>query len=198
MFCIFLFVCFLQAQRHITDLYEDLRDGHNLISLLEVLSGETLVSADIPMVTLHHHGYWLRNVDLDANSPSTGSAPTLQSLLSVGVMFGSCVIHTLFVFSPECVSAVQKKKSKCCIKIAKIIIVVVEKKLQDPWISPFWSNVWPHHNSSYCTGVFCFCYPQFPPLSGAETHPHSLQLLLNLSSTWVEVTPRRGFLCFPP
>lgn len=34
-----------QAQRHITDLYEDLRDGHNLISLLEVLSGETLVSS---------------------------------------------------------------------------------------------------------------------------------------------------------
>lgn len=33
-----------QAQRHVTDLYEDLRDGHNLISLLEVLSGETLVS----------------------------------------------------------------------------------------------------------------------------------------------------------
>ncbi|XP_063042063.1 plectin a isoform X4 [Engraulis encrasicolus] len=32
----------LKAQRHITDLYEDLRDGHNLISLLEVLSGETL------------------------------------------------------------------------------------------------------------------------------------------------------------
>lgn len=34
----------LQAQRHVSDLYEDLRDGHNLISLLEVLSGETLVS----------------------------------------------------------------------------------------------------------------------------------------------------------
>ncbi|KAM4630364.1 plectin a isoform 2-T2 [Polymixia lowei] len=32
----------MMAQRHITDLYEDLRDGHNLISLLEVLSGETL------------------------------------------------------------------------------------------------------------------------------------------------------------
>lgn len=32
-----------QAQRHISDLYEDLRDGHNLISLLEVLSGESLV-----------------------------------------------------------------------------------------------------------------------------------------------------------
>ncbi|CAG5956560.1 unnamed protein product [Menidia menidia] len=33
---------FLQAQRHVADLYEDLRDGHSLISLLEVLSGETL------------------------------------------------------------------------------------------------------------------------------------------------------------
>ncbi|MGH0166383.1 UNVERIFIED_CONTAM: hypothetical protein FKN15_050254 [Acipenser sinensis] len=32
----------MKAQRHISDLYEDLRDGHNLISLLEVLSGETL------------------------------------------------------------------------------------------------------------------------------------------------------------
>uniref|UniRef100_A0A8C7UM70 Microtubule actin crosslinking factor 1 n=1 Tax=Oncorhynchus mykiss TaxID=8022 RepID=A0A8C7UM70_ONCMY len=32
--------CFVR--KHITDLYEDLRDGHNLISLLEVLSGVTL------------------------------------------------------------------------------------------------------------------------------------------------------------
>ncbi|XP_067146147.1 plectin [Apteryx mantelli] len=32
----------IKAQRHINDLYEDLRDGHNLISLLEVLSGDTL------------------------------------------------------------------------------------------------------------------------------------------------------------
>ncbi|XP_041105190.1 plectin-like isoform X2 [Polyodon spathula] len=32
----------MKAQRHISDLYEDLRDGHNLISLLEVLSGESL------------------------------------------------------------------------------------------------------------------------------------------------------------
>ncbi|XP_053489496.1 plectin isoform X3 [Ictalurus furcatus] len=32
----------MKAQRHVTDLYEDLRDGHNLISLLEVLSGDTL------------------------------------------------------------------------------------------------------------------------------------------------------------
>lgn len=34
---------FSQVRKHITDLYEDLRDGHNLISLLEVLSGVTLV-----------------------------------------------------------------------------------------------------------------------------------------------------------
>uniref|UniRef100_A0A673BP13 Dystonin n=1 Tax=Sphaeramia orbicularis TaxID=375764 RepID=A0A673BP13_9TELE len=32
----------LQVRKHINDLYEDLRDGHNLISLLEVLSGDTL------------------------------------------------------------------------------------------------------------------------------------------------------------
>ncbi|XP_051920528.1 plectin isoform X25 [Hippocampus zosterae] len=32
-----------EAQRHVSDLYEDLRDGHNLISLLEVLSGEKLL-----------------------------------------------------------------------------------------------------------------------------------------------------------
>uniref|UniRef100_A0A3Q3BBV9 Calponin-homology (CH) domain-containing protein n=1 Tax=Kryptolebias marmoratus TaxID=37003 RepID=A0A3Q3BBV9_KRYMA len=33
----------LQVRKHINDLYEDLRDGHNLISLLEVLSGDKLV-----------------------------------------------------------------------------------------------------------------------------------------------------------
>jgi len=31
----------------VNDLYEDLRDGHNLISLLEVLSGDTLVSFEV-------------------------------------------------------------------------------------------------------------------------------------------------------
>ncbi|XP_052002386.1 plectin-like [Xyrauchen texanus] len=37
----------IKAQRHVNDLYEDLRDGHNLISLLEVLSGETLRERDV-------------------------------------------------------------------------------------------------------------------------------------------------------
>ncbi|XP_072573016.1 plectin-like isoform X24 [Paramormyrops kingsleyae] len=32
----------MKAQCQVTDLYEDLRDGHNLITLLEVLSGKTL------------------------------------------------------------------------------------------------------------------------------------------------------------
>uniref|UniRef100_A0A673B6B6 Microtubule actin crosslinking factor 1 n=1 Tax=Sphaeramia orbicularis TaxID=375764 RepID=A0A673B6B6_9TELE len=36
----------IKVRKHITDLYEDLRDGHNLISLLEVLSGS-------PFLTLH-------------------------------------------------------------------------------------------------------------------------------------------------
>ena len=51
-YILYIFLFFSQAQRHITDLYEDLRDGHNLISLLEVLSGETLVSAYVPAVTI--------------------------------------------------------------------------------------------------------------------------------------------------
>lgn len=43
----------MQAQRHISDLYEDLRDGHNLISLLEVLSGDSLVRVSArPSTTL--------------------------------------------------------------------------------------------------------------------------------------------------
>lgn len=41
------FPLFSQAQRHISDLYEDLRDGHNLISLLEVLSGDSLVCVSV-------------------------------------------------------------------------------------------------------------------------------------------------------
>ncbi|XP_029442360.1 plectin-like, partial [Rhinatrema bivittatum] len=32
----------IKVRKHINDLYEDLRDGHNLISLLEVLSGVRL------------------------------------------------------------------------------------------------------------------------------------------------------------
>ncbi|KAM4694316.1 dystonin [Discoglossus pictus] len=32
----------MKVRKHVNDLYEDLRDGHNLISLLEVLSGDSL------------------------------------------------------------------------------------------------------------------------------------------------------------
>ena len=39
-----VFSFLFQAGRNIRDLFEDLRDGHNLLSLLEVLSGEILVS----------------------------------------------------------------------------------------------------------------------------------------------------------
>lgn len=59
-----------QAQRHVTDLYEDLRDGHNLISLLEVLSGETLVSLNaLYTVPLNDSVYCLQpNSTTSANS----------------------------------------------------------------------------------------------------------------------------------
>uniref|UniRef100_A0A671XC21 Microtubule actin crosslinking factor 1 n=1 Tax=Sparus aurata TaxID=8175 RepID=A0A671XC21_SPAAU len=43
----------IKVRKHITDLYEDLRDGHNLISLLEVLSGVTLVWTFIPLSHSH-------------------------------------------------------------------------------------------------------------------------------------------------
>lgn len=35
---------YLQLHRMVADLFDDLRDGHGLISLLEVLSQESLVS----------------------------------------------------------------------------------------------------------------------------------------------------------
>lgn len=53
-----MFCSHAQVRKHINDLYEDLRDGHNLISLLEVLSGIKLVSfslllmGDFPGVAL--------------------------------------------------------------------------------------------------------------------------------------------------
>uniref|UniRef100_A0A669CCI5 Plectin b n=1 Tax=Oreochromis niloticus TaxID=8128 RepID=A0A669CCI5_ORENI len=52
----------IKAQRHVTDLYEDLRDGHNLISLLEVLSGETLVSTPREKGRMRFHK--LQNVQI--------------------------------------------------------------------------------------------------------------------------------------
>uniref|UniRef100_A0A669PL31 Microtubule actin crosslinking factor 1 n=1 Tax=Phasianus colchicus TaxID=9054 RepID=A0A669PL31_PHACC len=39
----------MKVRKHINDLYEDLRDGHNLVSLLEVLSGVKLVSAELSL-----------------------------------------------------------------------------------------------------------------------------------------------------
>uniref|UniRef100_A0A8B9K9R0 Dystonin n=1 Tax=Astyanax mexicanus TaxID=7994 RepID=A0A8B9K9R0_ASTMX len=40
--CLFFISWLCIVRKHVNDLYEDLRDGHNLISLLEVLSGDTL------------------------------------------------------------------------------------------------------------------------------------------------------------
>lgn len=60
-----------QTQRHITDLYEDLRDGHNLISLLEVLSGETLVSSWWPLT------FRYQDIRFCCNPPRVPSRPSL-------------------------------------------------------------------------------------------------------------------------
>ena len=42
-FFLSLFLILIQIGRRVDDLFEDLRDGHNLVSLLEVLSGDHLV-----------------------------------------------------------------------------------------------------------------------------------------------------------
>jgi len=42
--CLTINYLVLQANRHVGDLFIDLQDGLNLISLLEVLSGDQLVS----------------------------------------------------------------------------------------------------------------------------------------------------------
>ncbi|GAB6022320.1 Microtubule-actin cross-linking factor 1, isoforms 1/2/3/5 [Chamberlinius hualienensis] len=63
-----------KAGRHVNDLFEDLRDGHNLISLLEVLSGEQLPrergklrfhklhNAQIALEFLKHHQIKVVNI----------------------------------------------------------------------------------------------------------------------------------------
>lgn len=60
-----LFLYNSQASRRVDDLFEDLRDGHNLLSLLEVLSGEHLVSSTSYniiktnyTVNYHHHYFF--------------------------------------------------------------------------------------------------------------------------------------------
>lgn len=62
----------LQVRKHINDLYEDLRDGHNLVSLLEVLSGVKLVSAvlcpRLPVLQcLHSHSLYHSSVSKRAS-----------------------------------------------------------------------------------------------------------------------------------
>lgn len=66
-----------QAQRHVNDLYEDLRDGHNLISLLEVLSGDTLVGATLPCPALFPTP---RHAPVPLRRPSSSSSSSSPSL----------------------------------------------------------------------------------------------------------------------
>ncbi|XP_038613929.1 microtubule-actin cross-linking factor 1 isoform X1 [Tachyglossus aculeatus] len=50
----------MKVRKHINDLYEDLRDGHNLISLLEVLSGIKLEPAGLKTLRLVSMPSWRR------------------------------------------------------------------------------------------------------------------------------------------
>ena len=69
-----------QVRKHINDLYEDLRDGHNLISLLEVLSGEHLVSR--PKHPVAQDSVWLTVSSTICATSTLPPSPTLVVILS--------------------------------------------------------------------------------------------------------------------
>ena len=74
----------MQAQRHISDLYEDLRDGHNLISLLEVLSGDSLVRVSArPSVTLPAFPPGVSPVTPPTSVSGLASAPRASGSVSI-------------------------------------------------------------------------------------------------------------------
>lgn len=75
---------FPQAQRHISDLYEDLRDGHNLISLLEVLSGDSLVCVPLPACFLPRGlSHYPLGVQLGLSPSPASSSPDCSPLARV-------------------------------------------------------------------------------------------------------------------
>lgn len=77
----------LQAQRHISDLYEDLRDGHNLISLLEVLSGDSLVCMSArPSATLPAFPPGVLPVTAPPNSVSSLASASPRASWSVSIL----------------------------------------------------------------------------------------------------------------
>uniref|UniRef100_A0A3Q2WWT3 Microtubule actin crosslinking factor 1 n=1 Tax=Haplochromis burtoni TaxID=8153 RepID=A0A3Q2WWT3_HAPBU len=103
----------IKVRKHITDLYEDLRDGHNLISLLEVLSGVTLPrekgrmrfhrlqNVQIALDFLKQRQVKLvniRNDDITDGNPKL----TLGLIWTIILHFQVCVLHLASLFLALC------------------------------------------------------------------------------------------------
>uniref|UniRef100_A0A8C3SVA5 Microtubule actin crosslinking factor 1 n=1 Tax=Chelydra serpentina TaxID=8475 RepID=A0A8C3SVA5_CHESE len=65
----------MKVRKHINDLYEDLRDGHNLISLLEVLSGVKLDPPGQKTLRLAKAPSWRRTSSEEQEEEEDGDAP---------------------------------------------------------------------------------------------------------------------------
>uniref|UniRef100_A0A8C8SYV6 Microtubule actin crosslinking factor 1 n=1 Tax=Pelusios castaneus TaxID=367368 RepID=A0A8C8SYV6_9SAUR len=65
----------MKVRKHINDLYEDLRDGHNLISLLEVLSGVKLEPSGQRTLRLAKAPSWRRTSSEEREEEEDGDAP---------------------------------------------------------------------------------------------------------------------------
>lgn len=123
-----------QASRHVGDLFQDLRDGHNLISLLEVLSGEHLVSITVFLYTLCR-----LDSDFDFNillliflydyQPFTIMvALMIMSIVCLIVAFHNCSFKT--VSSNTFDRASSRILSLCCILCMVLVIVwILPEKL---------------------------------------------------------------------
>ncbi|KAB1269109.1 Microtubule-actin cross-linking factor 1, partial [Camelus dromedarius] len=74
-----LFYSHAQVRKHINDLYEDLRDGHNLISLLEVLSGIKLEPAGLKTLRLVSMPSWRHTNSEEQEEEDDDDVPHTQN-----------------------------------------------------------------------------------------------------------------------
>lgn len=74
----------MQAGRHVNDLFEDLQDGHNLISLLEVLSGQHL-----PREKGRLRFHMLQNIQV--SPPTLNMCRFSKQKISISSLFQMCL-----------------------------------------------------------------------------------------------------------